>query len=452
MPAFDYDLVVIGAGSGGVRAARLAASHGARVAVVESGAMGGTCVNVGCIPKKLFVEAAHFSEDFVDAAGFGWQVDGARLSWPTLRANKDVEIRRLNGVYASLLTNAGVEVVVGQGRLLDAHRVAVDGRELAADRILIATGSQPQRPDWPGCDQMLVSDAIFHLERFPQRPLVIGGGYIAVEFAGIFHGLGAHATLLHRGDLLLRGFDAGVRAFVGEQISKHGIDVRLSTRVARVDGTNGDHRVTLADGSRLETDLILCATGRVPRTDGLGLEAAGVARTATGGIRVDDNFATSVPGIFAIGDVIERRQLTPVALAEGMFVAGHLFDGGRPAVDYDNIPTAVFCQPSIGTVGLTEEEARSRHGSVRVFQSTFRPLKHMLSGRDERTLMRLIVDAASDRVVGVHMVGAEAGEIVQGLAVALKAGATKAVFDRTIGIHPTAAEEFVTMRTPLAEV
>jgi glutathione reductase (NADPH) len=449
--AFDYDLVVIGAGSGGVRASRMAAGHGARVAVVECGPLGGTCVNAGCIPKKLFVEGAHFAGDCVDAAGFGWEVAAPRFHWPTLRANKDAEILRLNGVYEGLLRAAGVDIVRGRGVLAGAHRVRVDGRELTAEHVLIASGSRPQRPPWPGCESMLVSDAIFHLERFPERPIVIGGGYIAVEFASIFHGYGATTTLLHRGDRLLRGFDDGIRAFVGERMRRRGIDVRLGASVALVEHAGGSYRVTLADGTRVAGDLVLCATGRVPNVEGLGLEAAGVALAANGAVLVDADFATSLAGVHAIGDVIDRRQLTPVALAEGMYVAGHLFDGGRQPVDYAEIPTAVFCDPSIGTVGLTEAEARTRLARVRVFESQFRPLRHTLSGRDERTLMRLVVDAASDRVVGVHMAGDHAGEIVQGLAVALKAGATKAVFDRTLGIHPTAAEEFVTMRTPLPE-
>jgi len=450
MGSYDYDLFVFGAGSGGVRASRMSARYGARVAVAENRYLGGTCVNVGCVPKKLFVYGAHFAEDFEDARGYGWRSDRPAFDWPVLRDNKTREIQRLNGIYDSLLRDAGVEILSGTARFLDPHRIAVGDRVLTAANVLVATGSWPYVPEFPGREHVITSNEAFYLERFPNRVLVVGGGYIAVEFAGIFHGLGAQTTLLHRGPRLLRGFDEDVRQFVGDELSRKGIALRFDTQVESIAlGADGSRQVHLSDGTALEVDLVLYATGRRPNTAGLGLDAAGVGIAASGAIAVDDAYRTNVDHIFAIGDVIDRAQLTPVAIAEGMCIAENLFNGGHRRVDYENIPTAVFCQPNVGTIGLTEAAARAKFSDVRVFEARFRPLKHTLSGRGERTLMKLVVDAASDRVVGVHMVGAEAGEIVQGLAVAVTAGATKAQFDATIGIHPTAAEEFVTMREPI---
>jgi len=447
MQHWDYDLFVIGAGSGGVRASRMAARYGGRVAIAENRYLGGTCVNVGCVPKKLFVYGSHFAEDFEDSAAYGWRVANTTFDWATLRDNKTHEIERLNGIYRSLLEGAGVEIMHGTAQLQDRHTIVVDGRTVTAEHILIATGGWPHVPEFPGCEHVVTSNEMFYLPQFPRRMIVVGGGYVAVEFAGIFHGLGAAATLLYRGPLFLRGFDDGVRSFVADELRKKGITLRFDSIVERVDlQADGSRRVTLTSGETLEADLVLYATGRKPNVAGLGIEELGVKLNEQGAVIVDDHYRTSVPNILALGDVTDRLQLTPVAIAEGMVVADNLFNGADRTLDYADIPTAVFCQPNISTVGLTEAAARARYGRIKVFESSFRPLKHTVSGRDERSFMKLVVDAASDRVVGAHMVGADAGEIIQGLGIALKAGATKAQFDATIGIHPTAAEEFVTMR------
>lgn len=448
---YDFDLFVIGAGSGGVRAARFAAGFGARVAVAESRYLGGTCVNVGCVPKKLLVYGAHFSEDFEQASGFGWSLGEANFSWPTLIANKNREIHRLNGIYRNLLVNSGVTLLEGHARLLDPHSVEVAGQRCTARNILIATGGWPQIPDIPGRELAISSNEAFFLEQLPKRVLVVGGGYIAVEFASIFQGLGARTSLLYRGELFLRGFDDAVRVHLRDELSKKGMDLQFNADIARIDKQpDGSLLATLKDGRHLETDCVFYATGRRPMLDNLGLENTGVELDERGFIKVNDLFQTSEPSILALGDVIGRVQLTPVALAEGMAVARHLFkpEEYRP-VDYDGIPTAVFSLPNIGTVGLTEQQARARGHKVRIYESRFRPMKLTLTENQERTLMKLVVDAESDRVLGCHMVGPESGEIIQGLAVALKAGATKRIFDETIGVHPTAAEEFVTLRTPV---
>jgi glutathione reductase (NADPH) len=446
----EYDLFVIGGGSGGVRAARMAAQRGAAVALAEAGALGGTCVNLGCIPKKLYSYAAHYGEAFEESHGFGWSGPAPSFDWDTLRRNRAIEIMRLNGVYEKLLIGAGVQLLRGRARLADAHTVEVAGERLRARHVLVATGGMPHRPEFPGQELAVTSNEMFDLEPFPRRLLVIGGGYIACEFASIFSGLGSRVTQLYRGAQVLRGFDDDVRGFVAAEMAKKGVDLRLNGQVASLQRDAGGLRATLADGSALEVDAVLAATGRWPNAAGLGLESAGVRLSEHGAIAVDENFRSSVPHIFAVGDVIGRVQLTPVALAEAMVVVERLFGSGRRAMDYENIPTAVFTHPNIGTVGLTVAQARQRHGRLRIYRSEFRPLKHTVSGSSERTLMKLVVDDGTDRVLGVHMVGADAGEIVQGFAVALKAGATKAVFDATIGIHPTAAEEFVTMREPVA--
>jgi glutathione reductase (NADPH) len=450
MTSPEFDLFVIGAGSAGVRAARMAAQRGARVAVAEAAALGGTCVNLGCIPKKLYSHAAHYAEDFEDARGFGWQGGSAHFDWDRLKANRAREIARLNGVYEGLLRDAGVTILRGRARLAAADTVEVGGQPHRARHVLVATGGRPTVPDVPGHEWTVTSDEVFDLPVFPRRLVVVGGGYIACEFASIFHGLGADVTQVVRGDQILRGFDDDVRAFLAQEMGKKGVRQRTQAQVERIErASDGGLRVTLRGGEALVADTVLYATGRHPNTAGLGLEAVGVALSTGGAIEVDAHYATRVAGVHALGDVIGRVALTPVALAEAMVLVERLFGDGRRTLDYEGIPTAVFTHPGVGSVGLSESTARARHGEVRVFRSEFRALKHTLSGNAERTLMKLVVDVASDRVVGLHVVGADAGEIVQGFAVAMKAGATKAQFDATVGIHPTAAEEFVTMRTPL---
>ncbi|VVQ37364.1 glutathione-disulfide reductase [Pseudomonas fluorescens] len=449
--AYDFDLYVIGAGSGGVRAARFAAGFGAKVAVAESRYLGGTCVNVGCVPKKLLVYGAHFAEDFEQASGFGWSLGEANFDWATLIANKDREINRLNGIYRNLLVNSGVTLHEAHAKIVGPHEVEVNGERYTAKNILIATGGWPQIPEIPGREHAIGSNEAFFLKELPKRVLVVGGGYIAVEFAGIFHGLGANTTLLYRGDLFLRGFDGSVRKHLQEELAKRGLDLQFNADIARIDKqADGSLKATLKDGRVLEADCVFYATGRRPMLDNLGLENTDVQLTDKGFIKVDEQYQTSEPSILALGDVIGRVQLTPVALAEGMAVARRLFkpEQYRP-VDYKMIPTAVFSLPNIGTVGLTEEEAREAGHDVVIFESRFRPMKLTLTECQEKTLMKLVVDGKTDKVLGCHMVGPDAGEIVQGLAIALKAGATKRDFDDTIGVHPTAAEEFVTMRTPV---
>lgn len=453
MSEFDFDLFVIGAGSGGVRAARMAAAAGMRVAVAEDRYMGGTCVNVGCVPKKLFVYASAYREAFEDAEAYGWEGQkDARFVWATLRDNNAKEVTRLNGIYRNLLANAGVHIIDGRARLTGRQQVNVGEDSYTAERILVATGGWPFVPDFPGSEYAITSNEIFSLEVFPRRMLVVGGGYIAVEFAGIFAGLGAETHLSYRRELFLRGFDNDVRTFVRDEMVKKDVCLHFNHQVQSIEKLEGGAlRVTGSDGDVLEVDAVLYATGRHPNTRGLGLDKLGVVVHKDGTIGVDDNFRSSVTSIYALGDVTGGPELTPVALAEAMALVKHWQSGKTAEIDYNNIPTAVFCQPNIGTVGLTEEEARQAGISVAIYKSDFRAMRHSVSGRDERTLMKLIVDKESDRVIGVHMVGADAGEIIQGMAVAMKAGATKAVFDQTIGIHPTAAEEFVTMRTAVPE-
>ncbi len=450
--AYDFDLFVIGAGSGGVRAARFAAGFGAKVAVAESRYLGGTCVNVGCVPKKLLVYGAHYAEDIGQAQGYGWTIDGATFDWKTLIANKDREIQRLNGIYRSILVDSGVTLLQAHARLVDAHTVEVEGKQYTAEHILIATGGWPHVPAIPGREHAITSNEAFYLESLPRRVLVVGGGYIAVEFASIFHGCGADTKLLYRGELFLRGFDGSLRDHLKDEMIKKGVDLQFNADIVHIDKqADGSLLATLEDGRTLEADCIFYATGRRPMLDNLGLEKAGVALDARGFIAVDDEYRTSVSSILAIGDVIGRVQLTPVALAEGMAVARRLFKPEQyRKVDYTTIPTAVFSLPNMATVGLTEEEAREQGYNVTVFESRFRPMKLTMTDSLERSLMKLVVDAETDRVLGCHMAGPDAGEIMQGLGVALKAGATKQVFDDTLGIHPTAAEEFVTMRTPAA--
>lgn len=448
MSRFDFDLFTIGAGSGGVRASRVCAGYGAKTAVAEERYFGGTCVNVGCIPKKLFSYAAHYREDFHDAAGFGWSAPEPSFDWPTLVANKDREIARLNGIYERLLDNAGVTILKHRATIVDAHSVECGGRTYSARHILVATGSWPTIPDIPGRDLAITSNEAFFLPELPASIVVVGGGYIAVEFASIFNGLGVPTTLLYRGTRLLRGFDADLGLQLAEEMGKKGVSIRFESDIAALQKKAGGLiGITYKDGSRGDAGAVMFATGRRPNTRNLGLEAVGVRLSAGGAIVVDRHLHSSVDSIHAIGDVTDRINLTPVATAEGMALAKTLFREQPTSLDYENIPTAVFAIPNVATVGLSEEAARKR-GAVEIYKTAFRPLRHTLTGSAEKTFMKLVVDAVSRRVVGAHMLGPDAGEIIQGIAIALKCGATKEQFDATIGIHPTAAEEFVTLREP----
>jgi glutathione reductase (NADPH) len=411
--------------------------------------LGGTCVNVGCIPKKLFVYASEFRDGFSDAAGFGWEIGPRRFDWSKLIANKNQEIERLNAVYRRLLTDRGVTIIEDRATLIDAHTVAIGSRQYTAKYILIATGSWPAVPKVPGVEHAITSNEAFFLEQLPERVILVGGGYVAVEFAGIFHGMGTQVTIVHRGDKLLRGFDEDLRDVLRLEMAKRGIAIQLNSNVMRIEKRDNSVRAHLDDRTALTADAIMYATGRTPNTRGFGLETAGVKLDHVGAVIVDSYSQSSVPSIYAVGDCTNRLALTPVALAEGRAVAETLFNGRPTEMDHAGVPSVVFSQPNVGTVGLTEEEARARFDKVIVYKSNFRPLKHTLSGRDEMTFMKLVVDAKTDRVVGCHMIGADAGEIIQGLAIALKCNATKAQFDATIGIHPTSAEEFVIMSTEI---
>ncbi|MGZ8160185.1 MAG: glutathione-disulfide reductase [Methylobacter sp.] len=446
MTQYDYDLFVMGAGSGGVRAARMASGHGVRVAIAEQRYLGGTCVNVGCVPKKLLVYASQFRDQFDAAAGFGWTVGQPTFNWSSLIANKNQEIERLHGVYNNLLQKSGVNIITGRASLLDAHTVTVDGTEYSAERILIATGGWPSVPDIPGKQHTVTSNEMFFLDRLPKRIIIVGGGYIAVEFAAILHGLGVKTTICHRGDKLLRGFDEDIRDFLAHEMTGKGIKLLLNTDIEAIERAGDCFAARLIDGGKVSTDLVMYATGRTPNSTGFGLEALGIELDDEGAIKVNDDYQTNVPSIYALGDVTNRLNLTPVAIAEGMALVNKLYVNQPRPVDYDNIPTAVFSQPPIGTVGLTEAQAREKYPDIDIYQTRFTPMKNTLSGMDERTLMKMIVVRSTDRVVGMHMVGPDAPEIIQGMAVAIRAGATKAVFDSTIGIHPTAAEEFVNLR------
>tara|TARA_R110001592_G_scaffold217488_1_gene471199 strand:+ start:9548 stop:10900 length:1353 start_codon:yes stop_codon:yes gene_type:complete len=441
-----YDLFVIGAGSGGVRAARISAGFGAKVAIAESRYLGGTCVNVGCVPKKLFSYAAHYREDFSDAKGFGWDSVVEKLDWPRLRDNKTREIERLNGIYGNLLSNAGVELINGHAKILDANTVEVEGVRFTAKNILIAVGGWPFIPDIPGREFAISSNELFYLDTLPKHAVVVGGGYIATEFAGILHGLGVEVEQIYRRDLFLRGFDTEIRQELAKEMKAKGVKLRFNENVVAITERGDQYALQLESGETLITDKVLYATGRNPMLEGLGLENTKVSLNDNGYIAVDEGFQTREPSIYAVGDVIGGMELTPVALAEGMNLAKRLFNGDNSVLDYNFIPTAIFSSPNLATVGFNEEDARERFGDIAVYTSRFTHLKHTLSGNKTKTFLKLVVDKASDKVVGAHMMGDDAGEIIQGLAVAIKAGASKADFDATIGIHPTVAEEFVTMR------
>ncbi|MGB8222956.1 MAG: glutathione-disulfide reductase [Polyangiales bacterium] len=445
MAEYDYDLFVIGAGSGGVRAARVASELGARVAIGEMAQMGGTCVNVGCIPKKLFVYGSHFAYDLQDARGYGWSTQST-FDWATLRENKDREIARLNGIYEGLLRRAGVALWKGRARLLDPHLVEIGGTRHSAERILVATGGNAIVPRIPGSEHALTSNAVFSLHALPARMMVVGAGYVALELGSVMCALGVQVTLVHRGEEILSGFDRDLRCHLHDELEAKGMRILLETRVTELRKTDSAFAARLNTGEILETDFPVFAIGRAPSTRGLGLEDLGVELGRRGGIVVDDTFTSSVPSIHAVGDVIDHIQLTPVAIAEGMHFAHRFYGNGEYRIDYEGIPTAVFCQPELARVGLTESEAWHRCQDVRVYKSTFTPLKLALSERKEHTIVKLVVDASNDRVIGCHMAGHGAAEIIQGMAVAIKAGVTKAQVDATIGIHPTSAEEFVTLR------
>ena len=449
MPTFDYQLFVIGGGSGGVRAARIASGLGARVAITENFRYGGTCVIRGCVPKKLLVYAAHFAEDFADAQGFGWTVPPANFSWPMLIEAKNKEIARLSRIYESNLTGSKVEVMHGTARLVDSHTVLVNDKQITAEHILVATGGTPFVPKIPGIEHAITSNEVFDLPQLPKRVLIVGGGYIAVEFAGILNGLGARVTLCYRGEQVLRGFDDDVRTHLFEAMVKKGITVLLNQDVERIDKLS-DARLSVAltssQATPLEVDAVLYATGRVPNTQGLGLSEIGVALDNDSGIKVDAFGKTNINSIHAVGDVTNRIALTPVAIREGAALANTLFGPTPVSADLTTVPSAVFSQPPIGTVGLTEAQALVKYGEIDIYRSKFRNMRHTLSGRDERTLIKLIVDTASQRVLGAHMVGTDSPEVIQGLAIAIRMGATKADFDSTVALHPSAAEEFVTLR------
>jgi glutathione reductase (NADPH) len=448
MTKYDYDLFVIGAGSGGVRAARIAAQHGAKVAVAEDYRVGGTCVIRGCVPKKLFVYASHYAEAFEDAVGFGWTTEKVSFDWPTLVANKDKEIDRLNKAYIRNLEGAGAELIMARASFVDRHTIALsDGRQVTAKYVLIATGATPFVPlHLPGREFAITSNEAFHLERLPRRICIVGGGYIAVEFAGIFNNLGVETVLIHRGEKILRGFDDDLRDHLTAEMKKKGIEFRLGCDVAKIERSGDGVRVTCNDDAVFGAGQIMYATGRIPNVTGLELEKVGVELTPHYAVKVDEYSRSSIDNIYAVGDVTNRLNLTPVAIREGHAFADTVFGGRDIKVDHTNVPTAVFSQPEIGTVGMTEAQARAANFTIDIYKTTFRPMRHTMTGRDERMLMKLVVDGGSDKVLGCHIMGPDAGEMAQLLGIAVKMGATKADFDATMALHPTAAEELVTMR------
>lgn len=447
MTQYDYDLFVIGAGSGGVRAANMAASQGVRVAITEQRHLGGTCVNLGCVPKKLLVYAAQFRDEFEAAAGFGWTVGKPTFDWPRLIANKNKDVERLHTVYRNKLEKSGASIITGRATLLDPHTVVVGTAQYSAERILIATGGWPFVPEIPGKQHVVTSNDMFFLEQLPKRIIIVGGGYIAVEFASTLHSLGVDTTICQRGDKLLEGFDEDIRDFLAAEMTRKGISILFNTDVEAIErAADDDFAVRLTDGSKMTTDLVMYATGRTPNSNGLGLETLGVALDDNGAIRVNSSYQTNLPSIYALGDVTDRLNLTPVAIAEAEALVNSLYNNQDPAVDYAMTPSAVFCQPNIGSVGLTEAQAREKYPDIDIYQTRFTPLKNTLSGLDEKTMMKMVVVRSTDRVVGIHMAGVDAPEIILGMAIAIRAGATKAVFDSTVGLHPTAVEEFVYLR------
>jgi glutathione reductase (NADPH) len=450
MPRYDFDLFTIGAGSGGVAGSRRAGSYGARVAVCEESRIGGTCVIRGCVPKKLLVYGAQFADAFADAAGFGWHVPVPSFDWPSLIAAKDTEIERLSQIYVRMLRDSGVTLLRGRGVLVDPHTVAVDGRCYTADKIMIAAGAHPTVPQIPGIEHVISSNEALDLPNLPRRIVIVGGGYIAVEFAGIFRGFGAEVVEIIRREELLYGFDDDVRIALAQEMRNRGIEIHARTQVARIEKRPHGYSVYTTIGQEFSADVVMYATGRRPNTKGLGLAEIGVALDDDGAVVVDEWSQSSVPNIYAVGDVTDRLNLTPVAIAEARAFAETHYNDNPIRVDHADVPTAVFSNPPLGTVGLTEERARREFGEVDVYMARFKPMKNTLSGREERTVMKLVVDPRSDRVLGCHMLGPDAPEIIQGLAIAVKCGATKRQFDQTVGIHPSAAEEFVTMREKVA--
>ena len=446
MSSHDFDLLVIGAGSGGVRASRIAAGHGARVAVAEEYRVGGTCVIRGCVPKKLLVYGSHFAEDLEDARRFGWQIEGKTFDWAVLRDNVAAEVDRLNGLYQNTLDNNQVTTLLGHARIIDAHTVEVDGQRHTAGTILIASGARPFTPDIPGAEHGITSNDVFHLPTLPRRMVIAGAGYIATEFAGVFHELGVDVTLINRSETILRGWEPALSDRLLQISMAKGLNFKLNCRLERVEKTEAGLVLNFADGKTMETDVVLWALGRVPNVEGLGLEDVGVALNEKGAIAVDTDNRTNVPTVFAVGDVTDRVQLTPVAIREGHSFADRQFGEKNWHVDYNAIPSAVFSNPPLGSVGMTEAQARNAYGQVKIYTSDFRPMKNVLAGRNERALYKLVVDAATDLVVGAHMIGPDAPEILQAVAIAVKAGLTKAQFDETMALHPTMSEELVLMR------
>ncbi len=448
MTDFDYDLFVIGAGSGGVRAARMAANTGAKVVIAEEHRVGGTCVIRGCVPKKIFVYASHFGKDFKDAENYGWSVENPTFDWAKLIANKDTEIDRLNQIYIKNLNASNVQILETRAVVRGPHTIYLLNEELevTARTILVATGGAPFVPPFPGSEHAITSNEAFHLPQLPQNMVIVGGGYIAVEFAGIFAGLGVQVTQLYRGKQILRGFDDDLCQNLSAEMIRHGIDIQLNADVMEITPSGSSYRVDLKNGDVIYTDLVMYATGRKPNTGNLGLEKTGVELNRSGAVIVDEFSQTSVPSIYAVGDVTDRVNLTPVAIREGMAFVETVFKANPTTVDYDNIATAVFSEPELGTVGLTEAQAREKYTNIDIYKSLFKPMKHTISGRDTKTMMKIIVDADSDKVVGVHIMGPDSGEMAQLLGIAVKMGATKADFDATVAVHPTASEELVTMR------